>query len=110
MFVSVQNVAGEVYEIDEKMLSNLDILEGYPTFYTRRIESIMMRDAGDDLPRLCWTYFLQGHKPHLLELPFLKSYSSTGDHGLPYQERYRRDPHFDYKVEVQDIPQNIHTV
>lgn len=91
-----QNIQGEVYEIDEKMLSNLDILEDYPTYYTRRKESILL----DDREEHCWTYFLNGHKPSMLQLPMMTSYSSAGDHGLVYMERYKRDPTYDFKVEV----------
>ncbi|XP_054257624.1 putative gamma-glutamylcyclotransferase CG2811, partial [Macrosteles quadrilineatus] len=76
------NIQGEVYEIDDKMLSNLDILEDYPTYYTRRKESILL----DDREEHCWTYFLNGHKPSMLQLPMMTSYSSAGDHGLVYME------------------------
>ncbi|XP_046669482.1 putative gamma-glutamylcyclotransferase CG2811 isoform X2 [Homalodisca vitripennis] len=95
------NVSGEVYEIDEKMLSNLDILEDYPSYYTRRLETIVMKAEGS-IQEQCWTYFLNGHKPHLLELPTMASYSSLGDHGLQYMERYRRDPAYDHRLEVID--------
>lgn len=33
-------VKGEIYEIDEKMLSSLDILEDYPQYYDREIQEI----------------------------------------------------------------------
>lgn len=33
-------VVGEVFEIDEKMFSRLDILEDYPAFYNREIREI----------------------------------------------------------------------
>uniref|UniRef100_A0A1B6LGZ0 Gamma-glutamylcyclotransferase family protein n=1 Tax=Graphocephala atropunctata TaxID=36148 RepID=A0A1B6LGZ0_9HEMI len=97
------NVSGEVYEIDEKMLASLDVLEDYPTYYTRRLETIVLKDSRSSQEQ-CWTYFLNGHKPHLLELPTMASYSSHGDHGLQYTERYRRDPHHDYRLEVIDRP------
>lgn len=36
------NVQGEVYEVDEAMLRNLDILEDYPRFYDREQQPILM--------------------------------------------------------------------
>lgn len=83
------------------MLSNLDILEEHPTYYTRRLESIQMKSlTTDEKPILCWTYFLNAAKPHLLELPMLSDYRSKGDHGLQYHERYLRDPNYNYRPEV----------
>lgn len=38
------HVQGEVYEIDDNMLGNLDILEDYPTFYDREIQMIHMEE------------------------------------------------------------------
>ncbi|CAG0914111.1 unnamed protein product [Notodromas monacha] len=80
-------VRGEIYEIDQKRLKYLDILEDYPVFYSRREELI---DSDDGVARKCWTYFLSKHKPELLRLPFLETYSSAGDHGLEYVTRYSR--------------------
>ncbi|KAK2727073.1 hypothetical protein QYM36_007804 [Artemia franciscana] len=77
------NVIGEVYDVDEKMLSNLDVLEQHPTFYRREEISI----ATDDGNLLCWTYFLVDCRPELLKLPFLTEYSNEGSHGLRYVER-----------------------
>lgn len=33
-------IHGEVYEIDEPMLTRLDVLEGYPDFYNREVQDI----------------------------------------------------------------------
>lgn len=38
-------IAGEVYEIDEPMLSRLDVLEGYPEFYHRDEYDIQTDDG-----------------------------------------------------------------
>lgn len=35
-----QHVEGEVYEVDEKMMSNLDILEDHPKLYERKVNVI----------------------------------------------------------------------
>lgn len=37
---SGHNVEGEIYEVDEAMFANLDILEDYPTYYDRQIQTI----------------------------------------------------------------------
>ena len=34
------NIQGEVYEVDGKMLANLDILEDHPNYYQRRVEPV----------------------------------------------------------------------
>lgn len=79
------------------MLKNLDILEDHPRYYKRREEEIVCTD-GKNIT--CWLYFLNGFKPYLLDLPMFESYSSRGDHGLLYRERYLRDPNYNYKSEI----------
>lgn len=39
------NVHGEVYEIDDSMLQNLDILEDYPEFYDREEQPIQLEES-----------------------------------------------------------------
>lgn len=79
------------------MLKNLDILEGHPKYYTRREEEIVSTD-GKNIS--CWVYFLNGFQPYLLDLQMFENYSSRGNHGLPYLERYLRDPNYNYKSEI----------
>lgn len=79
------------------MMATLDVLEQYPIAYTRRVEKIMMANNREEM---CWTYFLNGHKPSLMELPMLTSYSVSGDHGLIYVSGFERDPRYDFKDEV----------
>ena len=91
---------GEVYEVDEAMLANLDILEGYPKHYIRRKEPIQVTD-GRVLE--CWVYLLADFKAGMLDLPFLTDYASLGTHGKPYVERYTRasDDFHNYYVDVK---------
>lgn len=91
------NVTGEIYEVNDIMLSNLDFLEDHPKFYKRREEEIRSTATGNVT---CWAYFLNGFHPYLLNLPLLENYSSSGDHGLVYCEKYLRDPHYNYKSEI----------
>lgn len=40
------NIRGEIYEVDEVMFGNLDILEEYPNYYDREIQKITTADKG----------------------------------------------------------------
>lgn len=46
-------ICGEVYEVSETILADLDALEGHPNFY-RRIEIEVVPDGGE--PFDCWIY------------------------------------------------------
>nr|CAD7604293.1 unnamed protein product [Timema genevievae] len=95
------NVCGEVYKVDEQMLASLDILEDHPSFYQRDIEHVrLMNSTEEENIFKCWIYFLNKFKPEMLSLPHHKNYSSTGDHGLQYLERYQRNSCYDFKQEV----------
>jgi len=98
-----QQIHGEVYDIDEKMLSNLDILEEYPKLYTRRQEKIIIKDQNLERTIEAWTYFLIEFRSEMLSLPYLDDYSSTGPHNLPYFARYLRDEAIDHRVEVKNV-------
>uniref|UniRef100_A0A0V0GA40 Gamma-glutamylcyclotransferase family protein n=1 Tax=Triatoma dimidiata TaxID=72491 RepID=A0A0V0GA40_TRIDM len=89
-------VLGEVYEVDEEMLHNIDILEDHPRFYVRRLEDIKIND---DINQ-CWTYFLPKFKPEMLNKEMFEWYSSKGPHNLVYCERYNRDPNYNHKDEI----------
>ena len=91
-------VEGELYWVDTRMLAALDDLESHPDFYVRREESV--EKTGGEILRP-WIYFLPKCKPELLEKkPYLTSYKSAGDHGLPYVARYSRDPRHAAKTDV----------
>lgn len=92
------NISGEVYEVDEKMLSNLDILEDHPNFYERSITDIKM-EVNNSIEK-CWLYFIKQFKRSLLKKEMLTSYSSKGPHNLPYCERYLRSPKYDLKADI----------
>lgn len=38
------NIQGEIYEVDKKMFANLDVLEDYPAYYDREIQSIVINN------------------------------------------------------------------
>ncbi|XP_046357423.2 gamma-glutamylaminecyclotransferase-like isoform X1 [Haliotis rufescens] len=89
-----KNIQGEIYEVDEQMLAKLDELEDHPNFYERELTTIdvTQNGKGDQLSteKECWCYFLKKYKPRMLDLPYLESYDSKGDHGLKYVERCDR--------------------
>jgi len=99
-----KNVHGEVYEIDEKMLASLDVLEEYPKLYTRKIQPILLtgESAESGQVKQAWTYLLSDFKDELLNLPHLDSYLSDGSHNLPYVARYVRDMSVDHRPDVKN--------
>lgn len=82
------NVSGEVYEVDDKMLSNLDILEDHPNYYIREKDVVQLYSTDSKLCKelSCWMYFIKNFKQHLLQNPHIEDYRSDGPHGLPYLE------------------------
>ncbi|XP_075227255.1 putative gamma-glutamylcyclotransferase CG2811 [Lycorma delicatula] len=89
-------VSGEVYQVNDSMLSKLDALENHPNYYERRMEPIKI-DV-DEKTVDCWTYFLKEHKKELLKQPMYSSYDYRGEHGLVYCEKEFRDPNYDYRT------------
>ncbi|XP_060067944.1 gamma-glutamylaminecyclotransferase-like [Ylistrum balloti] len=88
-----KKIQGDVFEVDEEMLSFLDGFEGHPDFYRRRqiIIQLMKDRNGQNLdpPNVltCWCYFYLKYDRSYLTLPFLDDYDSWGPHGLVYDER-----------------------
>jgi len=54
-------VVGEVYEVDQFQLGDLDTLEGHPTCYKREVTNVTMED-GTSIPAHC--YFMPQHRLH----------------------------------------------
>lgn len=42
-YLSIIVISGEVYEVDDTMLSKLDILEDHPNYYVREIDNIIVK-------------------------------------------------------------------
>lgn len=104
LYFFYQNIHGELYEIDEKMLANLDILEEYPKLYTRREEPILMTSPGSEngqVVKMAWTYFLSDFRQELLNLPYIDCYRN-GINNLEYVTRYVRDKNIDHRPEVKN--------
>ncbi|CAD7076623.1 unnamed protein product [Hermetia illucens] len=77
------NVEGEIYEIDDKMLSSLDDLEEYPNYYDREIQDIVAENGSTTQ---CWIYLLRKFPENMLSKEFLQSYRNTPE--KPYCESY----------------------
>ncbi|XP_063702965.1 putative gamma-glutamylcyclotransferase CG2811 [Culicoides brevitarsis] len=87
-------VKGEVYEIDEKMLKNLDVLEDYPTCYEREKKSLVRvgdEKAGEKFEGVL--YYLKDTPKKFLELEFLEEYKD--DPKRPYQPNEINDFNYD---------------
>lgn len=101
-----QNIVGEVYRVDDEMLSNLDILENHPQWYVRRQERVQIKFYANSEQEgtetiLAWIYFLPNFKRTLLTLPLISNYSSSGEHGRRYVERYKRIiPDYSPKIDI----------
>ncbi|CAH1116114.1 unnamed protein product [Phaedon cochleariae] len=80
------HVKGELYEVDDKVLTDLDVLEDHPNFYTRKLYDVLTLD-GQNISKV-WIYMIEQFKPDLLNEIFYESYSSLGNHGKKFVERY----------------------
>lgn len=96
-----RRVAGEIYVVDERMLSFLDEFEGCPDLYQRTSLRVTVlewedaRGAPEDAPAAdgtlrCFVYSTASYAPDWVRLPHLDSYDSRGAHGLPYNPRENR--------------------
>lgn len=87
-------VAGEIYEVDEKMLCFLDDFEGCPNMYQRTALQVRVlewegaRGPGDCVQ--CFVYSTATYAPEWLHLPYHGCYDSEGPHGLRYNPRESR--------------------
>ncbi|XP_033117651.1 putative gamma-glutamylcyclotransferase CG2811 [Anneissia japonica] len=101
------NVTGEVYEIDDKMLAALDKLEAHPVYYQRTDIQVMMYEDADGRPLQsqspinCMFYVLRNYKDHLLNLEFLEEYKDSEP--LKYCTHGERTDVEDHRGDVMHI-------
>uniref|UniRef100_M3Z5T7 Gamma-glutamylaminecyclotransferase n=3 Tax=Mustela putorius furo TaxID=9669 RepID=M3Z5T7_MUSPF len=96
-----QRVLGEIYAVDERMLSFLDEFEGCPNMYQRTPLRITVlewegaRGASEETPAAdgtlqCFVYSTVTYAPEWVHLPHHDDYDSQGGHGLRYNPRENR--------------------
>lgn len=51
-----RSIKVEVYNVDGRTMANLDMLEGFPAFYNRRITTVLLEDGSKVQ---AWVYFLK---------------------------------------------------
>lgn len=94
-------VKGELYEVDEEMLSFLDDFECTPTMYQRTVVKLEVKgwegrrteDEGKPSPGSiteAFVYSTTTFQTDWPSLPMYESYDSHGDHGLEYVAREAR--------------------
>ncbi|XP_064644436.1 putative gamma-glutamylcyclotransferase CG2811 isoform X2 [Lineus longissimus] len=85
-----ENITGEIFDVDDKMLKVLDDLENHPNFYQREIIPFTFKKDSQDKPTedstgSAWVYLMKEFNKKMLQLPFLKSYDSN-DHLRSYKK------------------------
>ncbi|XP_030751538.1 putative gamma-glutamylcyclotransferase CG2811 isoform X2 [Sitophilus oryzae] len=78
------NARGEVYEVDNKVLSDLDILEDHPNYYIREEYEVENIDTKSRKTEKVWIYMIKAFRKELLNQTFYENYSNFGEHGLKY--------------------------
>lgn len=83
MFSGTGNrIFGEVYEVDDTILSDLDVLEEVPDFYSRDPHRVTSLRDGSEMT--AWIYSIKNFKHELLELPTITEYHSNGLYNADY--------------------------
>ena len=94
----LQNIRGEIYEVDDETLSELDKLEEHPHLYTREVRDFTISQTGEIVQ--AWIYLFKKYKPEMLQLKYWESYESEGDHGLKYVARYALQVGRNNRIEI----------
>lgn len=81
----MQNVCGELYEVDDKMLTYLDKVEAVPLLYNRCTTFVRLQ-TGSAEPVACFVYLLSDYNLNLLSLPFRHFYDAKqcAQENIPY--------------------------
>ncbi|XP_055690788.1 troponin C-akin-1 protein [Lutzomyia longipalpis] len=79
-------VAGEIYEVDDRMLDKIENLEGRDLL-SRDIQDMNMGLQEGIVP--CYVFLLKNYPEYLDQLPYLSEYLNTARH--PYEARSERD-------------------
>jgi gamma-glutamylaminecyclotransferase len=89
-------VTGEIYEVDDNMMENLDRLESCPDLYARVVQEMNLGIGHGSMP--CWIYLLNKYPEELLKLPTLTEYKNSPEQ--PYVEKAKRSHNFSAKDDL----------
>lgn len=70
-----KSIKGEIYKIDAAKLKHLDILEAYPSLYTRRVVQVNLDGEGTALLHT-WVYLIDNFREELLDNDYVSEYSA----------------------------------
>ncbi|XP_059620038.1 troponin C-akin-1 protein [Phlebotomus argentipes] len=91
-------VAGEIFEVDDRMMDKIENLEGRDLL-TRDKQEMNMGLQEGIVP--CWVFLLKDYPEYLDQLPYLSEYKNTARH--PYGARSEREE----KVAKNDLLYNL---
>lgn len=93
--MSLQEIEGELVDVDDQMLKVVDELEEHPRIYRRIPAHCVLTEKGTctDQPSItgsvaCEVYLLYNFRPELLSLPHLRSYT---DNSMSYVREIDRE-------------------
>ncbi len=90
---TLQNVVGDLYNVDAKMLARLDILEDHPNLYTRTTVDCLLHTAREQILQ-AQVYMLHNYNKAMLNEPFLVDYClEAASRPYTYREKGERTNH-----------------
>lgn len=101
----LQEVEGELVDVDDRMLKVIDDFEDHPLIYRRMpVHCVLQQEGGTSSSELygniaCETYLLNNFHPELLSLPHLRSY--TENEKVYVSEIDREDFHLEWWAELK---------
>ncbi|CAJ0583746.1 unnamed protein product, partial [Mesorhabditis spiculigera] len=98
-------IHGEVYQVNDVKLAELDKLECHPDDYRREIEQIELEDG---TVINAWMYSVRDVKPEIFEgaTAHIELYTSAGEHGRPYNASYtigETNPEYEFKQWLKQL-------
>lgn len=97
-------MSGELYDVDDEMLANLDDLENHPHLYRRTIVQCVIEQTATASTNDSETtssivdsevYMIHDYNPTLMSLPFLSSYDDDAIKDGLYSSREERVEDYD---------------
>ena len=77
-----EHVQGEIYDVPDEGFTDLDRLEGHPSFYERRVRTFLLERTEEmtdhnSRTKRAWVYFLNSHVPSIEGRTLHKSYKDA---------------------------------